>query len=654
MRQLMRAAVVALALAAGAAGSPGSGAPAVLRMRVDFGLGGYVRAGRTAPVRVSLDNDGEPLRGELVLTGEDGLDRTAAAVDLPRGARKQLWFYVVPRVGGDLDPSARLDVRLVSGRRTLLQQTGAAKVLTENTALVVSVTGDGSGLQFLEGQEWRPAADAPRTLKLHALAVPPADLPAHWAGLAAVDALALNGGGWAALEPAQRRAVRQWVEIGGWPDTPGGGNVILCGDVPAEWRDEDAAPLLAVEPERTVTLRQLACLAPDLGEAYAPADGALLAIAGPPAGDGTTLLREGAVAVARRRAAGAGTALWIGFDPLRSGFRQWDEADAFWKRALQAVSADDDRLPTAPDPEAVRRAALSAARVVPRLPPPPARTLAALALLYLFLFGPLNVWLVRRARRTLGAWLLTPSLAAGMTLLLIAVGQSWATGRTVLNSATVLQTASGSRAALEQTWLGLFSPTDRAFIVTVDDPAPLFRQVDMPDRGAETSADGALQWPDRLEEGRTTFDRQRQALYTLTGRRVVRAADLGGQVVARRLSEGRFEVRNETRWTLGAVLLAGAGQGPTRVGELAPGSRRVLQPGEGGLASALPAPDARHDSVAAARAAAAILAEAARRRPDDRWLIAEARSPDTAVLLPGVPAARPLALLVVRVEEPPR
>src|SRR5262249_42068693 len=145
-------------------------------------------------------------------------------------------------------------------------------------------------------------------------------------------------------------------------------------------------------------------------------------------------------------------------------FRQWEGADRFWNRSIYIAILGPRpggwplQLPVLESYEPAR----AAARWIPRLAAPPTAAIVAFAGVYALIFGPLNIWLLRRLRRTVRAWLLMPSLAFGMTFVLLLAGQSWGTNRTILNAVTLLEAASGSLSARQQTLLGLFSPTNRA------------------------------------------------------------------------------------------------------------------------------------------------------------------------------------------------
>jgi hypothetical protein len=91
---------------------PSAAAAERLTMSADAGLGGVVRAGRWAPVRVDVDNRGQDVSGTLTI--EWGKTTARRAVTIAAPARRSFQFYV--RTG---DVRDIMVVRLESGGREL-------------------------------------------------------------------------------------------------------------------------------------------------------------------------------------------------------------------------------------------------------------------------------------------------------------------------------------------------------------------------------------------------------------------------------------------------------------------------------------------------------------------------------------------------------
>jgi hypothetical protein len=644
--------------------SPAGAKPPPVRMQVEVGYGGCIRVNRAAPVRVTFDNDGDGIQGRLVVRAEEGLDQTEMEVALPKGAHKQYAVLVTPRGADDSEGKWSVSARLLGGRRAIVAQTVTAQSLSPETVLVLSITGESSGLQFLDGAELE-LFEPPQPRKLRCVHLAPPDLPTQWLALAPVDLVVLNGRAWTALDAPQRRAVRQWVELGGWPEEASfrrSARAILCGELPTEWRDADGAALAAVDPARVMTPARLQSLASSdwCGRAFAPGGGAgVLTVTGPPRGEGSpALLEEEGAALARSRVTLDGATLWFGFDPFRQTFRQWELAPRFWHRAMQEAMKARPRWAPSLTGIDVYESARQAAVSIPKLPAPPTGAIVTFACVYAIVFGPMNIGLLRRLRRTVRAWLLMPALALAMTLALLVLGQSWGSDRTILNTLTMVETCSGARAARQQTIIGLFSPTNRAFDVLIEDPAPVFQHADSLEAASTMSYSRSdmVEWPTRQEDGRVRFDRQAQALYSILGRRVTRAVELGGSITAQVLPDGRIEVRNDSVLNPRGSYLSRAGS-RRDLGDLPPGARRVVG-AEGWRklpadrnGAATPAADGQ----GFAGATRTLFEGAAELVPSARgasgWLVAELPEYDPAVRLEGIPGTNRFALLLVRIAE---
>jgi hypothetical protein len=515
---------------------PAAARPApVARLQAEAGLGGWVRPGMAAPVRVLVANGPEPLAGRLEVRVPGGVPSTAIPVRLPRGARHRYTLFI-PEAGGDDAHEAVLEVRLRVLETVVARQRCRAQRLPARTRLEVLIAGGSPPVGV------RAPADVPRAAVPGLVRLPAVDVPTHWAGLAAADALRVEPGSWGELEPDQRRAVRQWREL-------------------------HALPPLALEGEP-------------------------------------------------------------------------------WARA--------------------------AASEVPQRPSPRRGLVVGWAVLYVLVFGPFNLWALRRLRWTALAWLFTPGLALALTGAVLVAGRSWGNHRAVFNVVTVLQAESGAGSARQESLLGLFSPVDRPFRLLTTVPAPVLREV-----GALPGGPGAPArrswWPALQDDEGARFE-GKLSLYTLPGLRLTGAAELGGTVVVRPLPGGAVEIRNDTRWRLRQAVLA-SGRCRAFLGELAPRSGRRISlaaatapvaPGSGRqpwpvgpagklapLKAAVPPAPPESRSGSPGRPAR-LLESLALAAPSSWWLAAELVGYAPRIDVPGVPPGQPLTLLAVRGRESAR
>ncbi|MBM3458424.1 MAG: hypothetical protein FJX77_07830, partial [Armatimonadetes bacterium] len=441
--------------------------PPPVNMVVTLGQGNRVRVGEAMPVRVVLDNLSNPVTARLQVT--DSRNTTETVVELPRSAHKVYTLYAPmhPEMGPGM--SGELEVRLVDGFRVLNRQRVRPRYV-DRQALILSCSGDDGGLQFLSTEQAIGYQESAPTYQ--AVHVSPEEMPREWPGFRPADVVVVNGRGWSAMDDEQRRALRIWIEEGG--------RAILCGESSTEWRDPEGISLAAILPQSLAPDPELSALRRWGERPLRLPAGAFQTVTGPLRPGAAVLLREDGRPLVALRNAMLGHVLWCGFDPLREGVRSWSGGQSFWEWALREVRQARVGTPFQP-PEGVEPVRL-AAGALPRLPAPPIPVILGFGILYAIIFGPVNLWMLQRLRRTVRSWLWMPSLAVGMTVVVLGVGQLWAQARTVLNRVTLVYTAAGNRTAHERSLIGLFSPTNRSFQLAVDDFAP--RLTDLGESGA--------------------------------------------------------------------------------------------------------------------------------------------------------------------------
>jgi hypothetical protein len=464
----------------------------------------------------------------------------------------------------------------------------------------------------------------------------------------------LNGRAWTEMDDEQRRALRMWLEQGG--------RAVLCSGGPTQWRDPEALALTGVIGRDPVSDPELRCVSPWAGQPYRAREGTILTVTGPlQPGAEATWKEEGRPLIVTRQAV-AGRVVWLGFDPFTQSFREWDGSPRFWRQLLDWARRQDGTDPyhTLGEVETARTAANS----LPRLPAPPLAAIVAFGVIYALIFGPLNIWMLRRLRRTVRSWLFVPALALGMTLIVLGVGQSWGNARTVLNSLSILNAANGGRTAREQSLIGLFSPTNRSFDLSLEDPAPEFRDITAFDPGEGTTGDFPG-WPNLQQDGTVKWDALALELFSTRLLHESRPRDLGGPVEIKLNPDGSGTVRNGTNLALRGVYL----QSPERaaapyywLGDVAPGSLVTLAKGKwardlgGDLVEK--APDAqlienrqfRTGVRQLWREARELLVAAVGRR--DAWLVAECADYQAGLHVSEVPYNNRAALLLVRIPRP--
>ena len=161
-------------------------APEPLVLRADAGLGGYTRAGRWTPVRLSISNHDRDISGEVVV--EWGDVRLHRAVSIPAPAATTIELYV-----RTLDVRSSMTVRLIADAQTLAAVDVPVRVVSNDEALVVCV-----------------GTETAETIVRCTTRMAPEALPTSMRGYVAADDVRLQSGAESRLASEQRAALRRW------------------------------------------------------------------------------------------------------------------------------------------------------------------------------------------------------------------------------------------------------------------------------------------------------------------------------------------------------------------------------------------------------------------------------------------------------------
>jgi hypothetical protein len=562
---MMRLAALTLATLAAV---PAAAAPMI--RAVETGLGGYVRPPGPMAVVVEIDNPGGAFEGELQIERPESV-ATTTPVALPGGARKRLTLYLPlsTRFGFG---STRIVVRLRSGRDVVAEQTAAAQLVTDGELVLASATTEGGGLSFLNDKAsgnlgW--PGRVPRGARgiggrISAAHFAPETMPRHAPEWSTSDLLALTGEAWRRLEPEQRRAVRMWVQSGG--------RLLACGEAAAAWNDPEGQALLPVEGAGSVALADVAALRALGGKTLRLGEGRIVIAGVTPRTGADVAVRQGAHPLLVSWPSGFGSVTWLGLDPFRGSFRRWAGFPDFWQALLTRILSEPIAGAVPRELEATTEAANGMA-MLPRLPAPSRPALAAIALAYAVIFGPVNIWMLRRLRRTVRAWLFLPALSLAMTGVLLAAGYAWGRGYAVLNRVTIVEAMTGSRTGREQELIGIFSPANRTFdFVSSDRTLRLVRLA--ADEGTGAAANPEMVPTQQTETG-VQWREVPFALWSLQQFKVERTVDLGGTVTVRLGADLSGEAHNATPYRLEECQIE---RGSLRydLGTLVPGARAAL------------------------------------------------------------------------------
>ncbi len=370
------------------------------------------------PLVVSIENRGGSADGALQVRGVSYTDSRrsyAYPVSLPAGTRKQIVVYpdlngYTDQISVSFDGNARSrDVTLSVPYR---QGTQIGLVGDEVGALTTLRIPSPS-----EPQQDGPSRGAAKFSDCYAR---PEEAPDRAVGYQTLRALVL-GDGAERLRPAQWAALRQWVMEGG--------SLVLVGGAGATYlRVPDAEPFLPVTGLRETALPSLSL--PSLGKPLFGLPAGSVAVTTGTLKPGATALatQNGQVLVASQ-SLGAGTILFVAFNPLEKPFRGWVGQRDLWLGLLHqsaaTVSAAALRNWTSQQTSFREENQGYSATGVPgatgrivsrgvnpfRIKLPPIATVAWLFLAYFVLVIPVSYLVLKRLGRLEWAWVTSPVLS---------------------------------------------------------------------------------------------------------------------------------------------------------------------------------------------------------------------------------------------------
>lgn len=432
--------------------------PTGLQMQVKAAYQGAFKYGEWLPILVTLENEGADFAGEVrvQISSYSGVVTFAAPATLPTHSRKQLVIYVIPN-----NYSRELNVILVHGREEMLRTKIAVQPLMYAQYLIGVVT-DGEGeLPGLAGIQLEGRSHGTTVVTFT-----PHELPGRVEGLRSFNCLVLNDLDSTALSQTQKDALIAWV---------GQGGRLVIGGGPAAVRTiaalpETLLPVTLFGTEETETLDGLESYAKDTP----------IRVSGPfvlstaSAVDGARVLadQEG-IPLTVERSLGRGAVDYVALDLALSPFYDWNLSRAFWQRLLQPGAAFPSYFPPDMSPRQMYSGQLSYALTnLPSLDLPSIRWLGVVLLAYIILVGPVNYLVLRRWRRLDWAWVTIPLLTVGFSAGAFGIGYAMRGSDLILHKISVIRLISGAPAEV-RTYIGLFSPTQTAYDITVDGRALL-------------------------------------------------------------------------------------------------------------------------------------------------------------------------------------
>jgi hypothetical protein len=410
-------------------------------------LGGHVRPGAWAAVKVHIVNNGPALNGELrVRTQQQGLSRYGVSVQLAPDAIQDHLLYTQPPLFG-----SKLVVELVSGETVVSAVDVPIKSHDSYSPIVAVIAERPEGVL-------RDIGDAVRNPNFgttpSVITLTPADLPPRVEAWSAIDRLVWQDIDFGLLDREQLAALRLWVGAGGRL-------IVLGGTTGVGTLSELPAEMLPYLPERTVDVATA-----DLGALLGnlPADAVPLPAVAGTLLRGSVLARSGDVVYAAQTSYGQGAVTMIGINPGTGWLAGTDSAGTLWRRALPLGQGAFVNPFVIADDQIFQNALYN----LPAVALPPIEQLFVLLFAYIALIGPINYLVLRRLDRREWAWVTMPLLVIVFAVGSYGLGAALKGSDVIVNQVAIVRAGQQTEQGLGQVYVGVFSPSRRSFDVRIN------------------------------------------------------------------------------------------------------------------------------------------------------------------------------------------
>ncbi|HVC33082.1 MAG TPA: hypothetical protein VNL16_06190, partial [Chloroflexota bacterium] len=431
-----------------------------LQVTVRPGYDGMVRPGSWAPVDVSLANAGPNVSGNVEISvlsrpisqsgfgGGQSIDYSVP-VTIPQHSSKR--FSTAVYVPTLFD---RLQVRLVSGGHTLVQQTVALQRVDPAQVFCGVLSNDPSAFDALNGLTLADGQRQPHVVDLDLL-----DLPTNPQLLSGLDCLIVSDDATRGLSALQQSALTAWVNDGG---------ILTIGTGPTGAGALDGLPpaLLPAKLDGTAPVHSLESLAGYLG---VPSEsGGPWLVGNLKVTDGTVAVadeNQPLVVVGRR---GKGAVFMLAMSLTQKPLRGWSGLDRLWVYILSYTRLPDSSTLTYTGPDTTwgRAPRDVLIRGGGAASPETQRLLFGLVLFGL-LIGPGNYLVLSRFGRRELALLTIPVMAVAATVGALVYAGHHRQGDVVVNQVSIARTWDGSGVGSLHSFVGVFALHPQHYQLTI-------------------------------------------------------------------------------------------------------------------------------------------------------------------------------------------
>ncbi len=410
-------------------------------MTVRAGFDRTCKEGHWFPVRVTLENKGPDLEGQVEarLRSMQGSEIVyTAPVILPTTSRKEITLYIYP--GSYL---SELPVSFRAARKTLAQEKVRLDCVGAADILFGVLSGNVSAYSILADLD-------PPNGKATVAELETGDITERSQALEALDVLVISDIDTGSLSAGQRAALADWAARGGRLWIAGGPG----------WQKTAAGlgDLLPLIPEGAQTLENLS----DLQALSATGDrleGNTVAATGRLAAGAETMASQNGLPLIVRKTIGSGEAIFLAVDPGLAPMKNWDGRIDLYRSLLSSERV----RPTWGNGFQDWYSAAQAATILSKMNLPSGFLICGLLGLYIAAIGPLNFFVLRKFKRRELAWLSIPVLVIVFSGAAFLFGSRLRGSRPLLNRLAIVQMDAGSQTARVDGLLGVYSPSRKSY-----------------------------------------------------------------------------------------------------------------------------------------------------------------------------------------------
>jgi len=557
------------------------------------------RSNSLTPLTVFLSGQGVKGVGQMQVTVQNGSENTVYTrrVPLNDGNLNEIQRFTLDLRKGDSYNSYRgggqsptIGIQLlVDGRKVAEKSIKMAYGSDENSFNVLSLTRDGSGMNFLlrkkmglvhrgidpntnRGYQPSNASRAtPSAINVNGsllvYTTDPRALPGMAQGYDAIDAVVLGDLPFDTLAESQLSAIKLYVRQGGLLVVSGGSDLTRL-------RHPFLAELLPVNPgsPRTLTLDALT------SRYRAPlGSGSVGAITGTLKSGAEALFSDGNTALVASRAYGSGKVVYLPFDALSPELRGWQGAQPFWRDVLRSGNryVSPSLVLASNNTPYGSSASLADALAGKQATNAPALSLVGGFIgLYILLLVPVSYVILKKLDKRELSWVTAPILILGFSGVSYAIASNIKGGMLTVNSAVVYEGFANSDTLGGYGRMTLYSPKRAEYDISIGAPTDQTAYSDIAPSEVQNSVyNNAVNTLTIAHDKTTTLKNTAVRLWDKRSFEMPVVESLGGgiqaKVTMRNANIAEITVTNKTKYTLRHCAIAYSDQ-VAQIGELKP------------------------------------------------------------------------------------